>query len=118
MHLDLIGPYSKSIIQQQPGGAIIKNNVSLTYMTIIEPTTGWFEIVEVLKYDLDEVTGGNDKYIDNSYARVSQLFNKIWLSRFHPQKIVFDNRSEFKQDFTRLNNNKKHKLPLRWSGCT
>ena len=33
----LIGPYSKSIQQQQTGGAIIKNNASLTCMAIIDP---------------------------------------------------------------------------------
>ena len=30
VHVDLIGPYSKSIRQQHPGGAIIVNNFSLT----------------------------------------------------------------------------------------
>ena len=30
VHVDLIGPYIKSIIQSQPGGAIVNNYVSLT----------------------------------------------------------------------------------------
>ena len=30
VHVDLIGPYSKSIIQHHTGGAMIKNHVSLT----------------------------------------------------------------------------------------
>ena len=51
VHVGLIGLYSKSITQQQPGGAIIKNNVSLACM-IIELTTGWFEIFKVTTYDL------------------------------------------------------------------
>ena len=29
-------------------------------MTMIEPTTGLFEIIKVPTFDLDEVTGGND----------------------------------------------------------
>ena len=62
--MDLIGPHSKSIRQHQPGGAIIKNNVSLTCLKMIDPATGWFEIVEMPTYDLDEVTGGNNEYTD------------------------------------------------------
>ena len=59
MHVDLIVPYSKSIIKQQPGGAIIIKNVSLTCMTMIDPATGWFKIVEIPTYDIDDVTSGN-----------------------------------------------------------
>ena len=63
-------------------------------MTMINPTTGWFEIVEVPKYDLDEVKKGNDEYIDKSYASISQLFKNKWLRRYpRPQKIMFDNGS-------------------------
>ena len=76
---------------------------SLTCMTMIDPVTGWFEIVKILTFDLDEVTAGNDEYIDKSSDRVSQLFNKTWLCRYpRPRKVVFDNGSEFKQYFTTL----------------
>ena len=34
-------------------------------MTIIDPATGWFEIVEVPTYDRNDLTGDNDYYIDN-----------------------------------------------------
>ena len=44
MHVDLIGPYSKFVRHQHPGGSIIKNNFSLASMTMIDPATGWFEI--------------------------------------------------------------------------
>ena len=44
-------------------------------MTMIYPSTGWFEIVEIPTYDLDEVMGGNDEYIYKSSVMVSQLFN-------------------------------------------
>ena len=72
-------------------------------MTMINPTTGWFEIFEIPTYNRDDVTGGNDEYIDKSSARVSQLFNNTWLSRYlFPRKVVFDNRSEFKRDFNPL----------------
>ena len=59
VHVDLIGPYSRSTRQQHPGGAIIKNYVSLTCMTMIDPAMGLFEIIKVPTYELDEVTGGN-----------------------------------------------------------
>ena len=64
VHVYLVGPYSKSIRQQKPGGAIINNNGSLTCMIIIDPAIGWLEIVEVPTYDLDGDTGGNGEYID------------------------------------------------------
>ena len=34
-------------------------------MTAINPDMGWFEIVQVLAYYINKVTGGNDEYIDN-----------------------------------------------------
>ena len=88
VHVYLISPYSKSIRQYQPGGDIIKINVSLTCI---------FEIVKVPTYDLGEVTGINDEYVDKSSSRVSQLFNNTWLSIYPcSRKVVFDNGSEFK----------------------
>ena len=62
MHMDLIGPYNKSIRQQHTFGAIIKNIFSLTWMTMIDPDTDWFRIFEILTYDLNEVTDSNDDY--------------------------------------------------------
>ena len=72
-------------------------------MTTIDPVTGWFETVKIPTYNLYEVTGHNDECIEKSSTRVSQLFNNTCLSIYpHPQKVVFDNISEFKQDFTPL----------------
>ena len=31
---------------------------------MIDPATGWFEIFEIPTFDLDELTAGNDEYID------------------------------------------------------
>ena len=59
MYVDLINPYRKYIIQQHLGGTFIKNNGSITCMTMTDPATGWFEIVEVPKFNLDEVTRVN-----------------------------------------------------------
>ena len=63
--MDLIGTYSNYIRQQQPGGTIIKNNLSITSIIMIDPATGWFEIIKFPMYDLNEVTDVNTKYIDN-----------------------------------------------------
>ena len=60
VHMYLLGPYSKSITKHQTGGAIIKNNVSLTFMIMIDPATGWFKIFEVPTFDIDKETGGNN----------------------------------------------------------
>ena len=78
-------------------GAIIRDNVNMNCVNMINPSTGWFDIVEILTYDLNELTAGNDEYIDKSSARVSQLFKNTWLCRYtHPRKVVFDNGSDFK----------------------
>ena len=41
----LIGPYIHSIRQHQPGGAIIRNNDSLTCMYMIDSTTCYINIL-------------------------------------------------------------------------
>ena len=61
VHIDPIGPYSKSIIQQQPGGRIIQKYFSLACMKMIEPTTGWFEIFEAPCFELDAAARGNNE---------------------------------------------------------
>ena len=72
-------------------------------MMMIDPATGWFEIAEIPKFDLNEVMAGNDEYIDKSSARVSHMFNKTWLFRYPcPRKVVYGNGSELKRDFNPL----------------
>ena len=113
VHVDLIVTDSKSIIQQQPGGIIFTNNVSLTCMTMMDPTIGSLEIIDIPMYNLNEVMVCNDDYIDNSSDRVTLLFNNTCLSIYLLLlKVMFDNRSEFKQEFTNLLNNFDIKLVL------
>ena len=81
VNVDMIVTYSKYIRQQHPGDAIIRNNVILNCMKMINPTTGRFEIFEILAFDLNDVTGGNDEYMDKSPTRVSQLLNNTWTCR-------------------------------------
>jgi hypothetical protein len=103
VHIDLIGPYTKTVKQHQPGNNIKEVDLFLTCMTMIDPSTGWFEIVQVPYYDLDEIKMDNREYIDKTSARISQLFNQTWLSRYpRPRRVVFDNGSEFKRDFVPL----------------
>ena len=103
VHIYLICPYSKSIRKQQPGGAIIKKDMSLTCMTIIDPTKGWFAIVEAPCFDLYELARVNRVYIKKLSARVIQLFNQTQLLWYPcPCEVVFDNVSYFKQYFTFL----------------
>ena len=59
-------------------------------MNFVDPATGWFKISEV-------------PIIDQSPARISQIFNEVWLSRYpRPRKVIFDNSSEFKRNFIPL----------------
>ena len=65
-------------------------------MKMINPAKVFFKIAEVPAFYPDEVTGGNDKYIDKPYSRVRQLFKNTWLIRYmRPHKVVFDKLSEF-----------------------
>ena len=76
MHIDLIGTYSKSTRQQKPGGAITKKYISLAWITIIGTAMGWFKIIEVPCFNLDEVERVNIEYIDKLSAGVRHVFNK------------------------------------------
>ena len=41
--------------------------------------------------------------IDKSSARISQIFNNVWLSCYpRPSKVIFDNGLDFKKDFVPL----------------
>ena len=43
------------------------------------------------------------EYIDKSSARVTHIFNSIWISRYpHPRKIIFEKQYESKRCFTSL----------------
>ena len=72
-------------------------------MMMIELAIGWFKIVKIPKFGLEEVALGNGEHIYKSSDRVSQLFNNTWMCRYpRPRKVVFNNGYYFKQDFTPL----------------
>ena len=88
--VDLIGTYTILANVRQTDGSIKKSELKLLCMTFIDPATGWFEIAEV-------------PIIDQSSARISRIFDEVWLSRYpRPQKVLYDNGSEFKKNFQPL----------------
>jgi hypothetical protein len=58
---------------------------------MIDPATGWFEIVEAT---------------NKSATSIQDLFPNTWLSRYpRPQFIVFDNGGEIKREFKQMCDN-------------
>ena len=106
VHIDLIGPYTVTAQQNQPGSTTRTQEVELhlTYMTMLDQATGWFEIVEVPSFIVEDMKRKKfRKTMDKSSARISRLFDQTWLARYpRPRKIIFDNGSEFKKDFVPL----------------
>jgi hypothetical protein len=81
----LVGPFTK----RTPA----KTN-SLLALTMIDPATGWFEIV---------------KATDKSSTSIQDFFHNTWLARYpQPQFIVFDNGNmgEFKHEFKQMCENR------------
>ena len=76
VHIYLIITYAKSIRQHHPGGLMIKKDMSLTCMKIIDPTTGWFKIFKVPCFDPDKVSRGNSEYMEKYATRVIPMFNQ------------------------------------------
>ena len=73
----LVGPYTVTLKN--------KEETTLSAMTFINPSMGWFEIVEI----------GN-----KTSVHMSHLLDHTWLSRSpHLENIIFDNRTEFKRYF-------------------
>ena len=96
--VDLIGPYT---IKGEDGSAL-----DFMCMTMIDPATGWFEVVELPTIEVIKEKDGREitsEEFDKTSACISYLFNKTWLSRYpRPQNVICDNGSEFKLHFTEL----------------
>ena len=74
MFVDIIGPYVIRIKGQ-------KENLHLKSVTVIDPITGWFEIVQY-----------NDKIV----ISIVNFFETTWLSGYsRPMEIMYDQGSEF-----------------------
>jgi hypothetical protein len=77
--IDLIGPYK---IGKK------KNKTTLHCLTMIDPATGWFEIIEVPNKQTDEI---------------ANIFEMCWLNRYPwPTQIVMDRGKEFMGDVKTL----------------
>ena len=55
IHTDLVGPYSVTTQQYQLGGSQKEVTLQPTFMTMLDPVTGWIEIVEVHNYIVEEI---------------------------------------------------------------
>jgi len=75
-------------------------------VAMIDPATGWFEIIELPLTSVTVTREGEEIteiIIDKSSASVANLFHKQWLSRYPRAKhIIYDNGSEFKLSFQTL----------------
>ena len=72
-------------------------------MTMVNPDRDRCKFFKILTFHLDDITRKNDEYIDKPYSRVSHIFQNTWLSRYpHSRKLVFENVSDLKRDFTPL----------------
>jgi hypothetical protein len=100
--VDLIGPYTL----KGKDGTIIE----FMALTMIDPATSWFEVVElplVCRFKTIAVNGKESSIIeeifDKTSQRIARLVNKTWLSRYPRCRcIIYDNGSEFKLNFEYL----------------
>ena len=108
--VDLIGPYT---LKGKEG-----THIDFMCVTMIDPATSWFEIVElsVSEPSLPDIPNGTkgckgtnahkherQPYFDKTSATVGMLVNRTWLCRYPcSQYIVYDNRSELQLHFKSL----------------
>jgi hypothetical protein len=82
-------------------------------LTMIDPASSWFEIVELPVVELSPTSQSKIKakphdktkeaYFDKSSSMISTLVNRTWFSRYpHCQHIIYDKGSEFKLHFKAL----------------
>jgi hypothetical protein len=80
--VDLVGPFTI----RTPA-----KTHSLLAIIMIDPATGWFEIV---------------KATNKSATSIQDLFHNTWFASYlRPQFIVFGNGGEFKREFTQMCDN-------------
>jgi hypothetical protein len=105
--VDLIGPYT---LKGKDGSSI-----EFMCLTMINPTTSWFETVELptvaqettvppagkgKKVTFDKNTTVAEPYFDKSSAQISNIVCKTWFRRYpRCRYIIHDNGSEFKLHF-------------------
>jgi hypothetical protein len=99
---DLISPYTL----KGKDGTII----DFMALTMIDPATSWFEVVElplVRRLKTITVNGKESSIVEKIFGqtseRIARLVNKMWLSRYpRCRYIIYNNGSEFKLNFEYL----------------
>jgi hypothetical protein len=110
--VDLIGPYTLK--------GKDRSSIDFMCLTMINPATSWFEIVELpaVAQETTVPPAGKGKkgpsakntkiaapYFDKSLAQISNLVYKTWFSRYpRCRYIIYNNGSEFKLHFQSLCN--------------
>ena len=90
VHIDLIGPYTINTKQFQPDGTIKEVELHLTCMTMIDPATGWFEIVEVPSLVIEDLQNKSFREtIDKTSARLVDYLIKRGFQDIQDQKGSF-----------------------------
>ncbi len=108
--VELIGPYT---LKGKDG-----TQIDFMFVTMIDPATSRFEIIELLVSQLSECdipTGTQgcksslthkqkkEAYFDKTSAAVGSLINRTWFCHYPcSQYIVYDNGSEFELHFETL----------------
>jgi hypothetical protein len=105
--VDLVGPYTLK--------GKDSSSIDLMCLTMIDPATSWFEIVELPTVRVTVPKGGKGKkatcldytkdaeIFDKTSAQISNLVYKCWFSRFLLCcYMIDDNGSEFKLHFRNL----------------
>ena len=83
---DTVGPYSVKQICKKTGKVF---TLQLAAMTMIDPVTNWFEIVQI------PADFGSD--------HITNAFHDHWLARYpRPCSVTYDNGKEFKRFFKQL----------------
>ncbi len=94
--VNLVGPYT---LKGKDG-----TSTDFMALTMIDPASSWFEIVElstiyrlITKKENGKERTIEEEIFDKSSDRISRLVNKIWLCRY-PRccYLIYDNKSEFK----------------------
>ena len=93
--VDCIGPYT---VKADDG-----TKLDFMCLTMIDPATSWFEIVELPNSDITYKKNGEEitkVIIDKTSTCIARLFNKHWLSHYPRAKsVIYDNGSDFRLFF-------------------
>ena len=83
-----------------------KTVIDFMCLTVIDPATYWFDMVELPLMIVEKQTGKiikTSEIFDKTAKQVARLVNQSWFSRYpQPKVIIYDNGSEFKLSFQHL----------------